>query len=345
MSSAGLDRLLAALIVGLGATGALSLVSGHPRDQWVFLAHDLLAGALVAAVVVKVARSVPRALRAGRRARLAVALLVTVASFTSLIAAFAWVAGGSIVWVDLGVIRWSLLTVHAVAGLALLPLVAVHLVPHRWRILRPRARRAALAEGRPAGGFRISRRALLAGGAYAAVSVLLVGAAATADTLCGGVRRFTGSRWLPSGPPGVPTTFLGEPTPSVDHAAWRLRVTGLVERRLVLDLNALTRVGRRDLTAVLDCTSGWAIEATWTGVPLADVLRLAGASAEAARVDVVSITGWRATIPIDDAQRCLLAWAEGRQPMTAAHGAPLRLVAPDHRGLEWVKWIERIEVA
>ncbi|HKF85252.1 MAG TPA: molybdopterin-dependent oxidoreductase [Candidatus Limnocylindrales bacterium] len=344
MSSAGLDRLLAALIVGLGATGALSLVSGDPADAWVFVAHDLLAAALLAGVVVKLARSVPRAVRARRWSRLAVAALVTTASVASLVGGFLWVLGASIIWVDLGVIRWSLLTVHAVAGLALLPLVLVHLLPRRWRILRPRTRRT-LSDPGPAVTARISRRALLVGGAYGAVSVLLVGAAATVDTLRGGARRFTGSRWLPAGPPGVPTTFLGEPTPSVDLAAWRLRVSGRVARDVAVDLDGLARLATRDVTAVLDCTSGWAVEATWTGVPLADVLALAGAAQDAARVDIVSVTGWRASLARDDAERCLLAWAEGRQPISAAHGAPLRLVAPDRRGLDWVKWIHRIEVA
>ena len=28
-----------------------------------------------------------------------------------------------------------------------------------------------------------------------------------------------------------------------------------------------------------------------------------------------------------------------------ANGAPCRLVAPDRRGLEWVKWVTEVEVA
>ena len=348
MSSAGLDRLLAALIVGLAATGAVSLISGEPGDAWLFLTHDLLAGALAAAVAVKLARSVPKAVRGRRWARLAVATVVTVVAAGSLVAAFVWVAGGSLVWVDLGFIRWTLLTVHVAAGLALIPLVLVHLAPRRWRVLRvrPRPATATTAPRRTAtSGRSLSRRAVLVSGAYGAAAVVLVGTAATLDTLRGGVRRFTGSRWLPEGPPGVPTTFLGEPTPAVDLGAWRLRVTGRVEREIVLDLAALTALARRDVTAVLDCTAGWAIEATWTGVRLTDVLSLAGAAGDAGRIDIVAVTGWRASLDATDARRCLLAWAEGGRPISTEHGAPLRLVAPDHRGLEWVKWVERIEVA
>src|SRR5215211_492727 len=143
MSSAALDRLLAALIVGLAATGAVSLVSGAPRDAWLFLVHDLLAGALAAAVVVKLARSLPQAVRARRWSRVAV---------------------GSVVWVDLGFIRWTLLTLHVVAGIALVPFVLLHLAPRRWRVLRPRtaARRSGATLRHAVGSTPfLTRRAVL----------------------------------------------------------------------------------------------------------------------------------------------------------------------------------------
>jgi DMSO/TMAO reductase YedYZ molybdopterin-dependent catalytic subunit len=346
VSAASLDRLLAALIVGLAVSGAISLVAGAPGHRWIFVAHDVLAGLLAVAVVTKLVRSVPRAVRGRRWGRLAVASLVTVAALASLVAGFAWVAGGALVWVDLPFIRWSLLTVHVVAGLALVPFVVVHLLPRRWRVLRMRTSRRPSRSSTQAGGApRISRRAVLTAAGYGAMAMLLVGGATTLDTLRGGVRRFTGSRWLPSGPPGVPTTFLGEPVPAVDAASWRLHIAGRVDHASDYDLAALAAVGTTHVTAVLDCTAGWAIEATWSGVPLRAVLRHAGASDDTARIDVVSVTGWRTTLDAAAIDACLLAWAEGGRPISTEHGAPLRLVAPDRRGLEWVKWIDRIEVA
>jgi hypothetical protein len=349
MSLAALDRLLAALIVGLAATGLVSLVSGDPTNGWLFILHDVLAGFLAVAVVAKLMRAVPKAVHARRWGPLTVAGLVMVAAGTSIAAGFVSVAGGSIVWVDLGFVRWSLLTLHAVAGVALVPLVLVHLAPRRWRVLRVHAlRRARAPSPDPIARRRngnSSRRAFLAAGGYAAIAMILVGTATTLDTLRGGVRRFTGSRFLPEGPPGVPTTFLGEPPPAVDMNAWRLRIVGRVERETALDIEALMALAHHDLRAVLDCTSGWAVEATWTGAALGDVLALAGAAGDAARVDVVSVTGWRTSVRRGEANALLLAWTEGGRPITTDHGAPLRLVAPDHRGLEWVKWIERIEVS
>jgi len=46
---------------------------------------------------------------------------------------------------------------------------------------------------------------------------------------------------------------------------------------------------------------------------------------------------------LDDA-RALLATHIDEELLSHDHGFPLRLVAPGHRGFEWVKWITSIEV-
>jgi DMSO/TMAO reductase YedYZ molybdopterin-dependent catalytic subunit len=61
-------------------------------------------------------------------------------------------------------------------------------------------------------------------------------------------------------------------------------------------------------------------------------------------VRVVSVTGYRWTFPLEDADRLLLATELAGQPLTHGHGAPLRLVAPGHRGWHWVKWVAQVEV-
>ena len=34
----------------------------------------------------------------------------------------------------------------------------------------------------------------------------------------------------------------------------------------------------------------------------------------------------------------------GGEELSHEHGAPARLVAPDHRGFQWVKWVTRLEL-
>jgi hypothetical protein len=277
--------------------------------------------------------------RARRWGALAVSLVLLAATAASLVAGYAAAVGPGVTWLDLGFVTWTALSLHAWLGIAILPIMAVHLVPRRWRVLRPGPSAVPRTARRV-----VTRRAFVLGGALVAAGVVLGGAASLVEGLAGGARRFTGSRFLPPGSLPIATTFLGEPTPAVDVAAWRVRVEGRVARSLDLGLVDLLAIPEQDVRAVLDCTSGWAVEGTWTGVPLAGLLDQAGADGAAANVEVRAVTGWSATIPMVDARRSLLAWAiDGRQ-LPVENGAPLRLVAPDHRGLEWVKWVESIRV-
>lgn len=343
MRPADLDRLLAALVVALAATGLVSLRAGAPSTGWLFVVHGLLAGALGIATVLKLARSVPGAAARGRWARLAIAAPVSLLVVAALAGGWLWVASGRLLWVDAGILgRWTVLTLHAWAGLVLLPFLAIHLLPRRWRLLRPRPAGVATADTR-----RLDRRAVVTGGLLAVGALGLTAVVAGADRLLGGIRRFTGSRWLPAGGVPPPTTFFGEPAPPLDLSAWRLRISEGSGTVVELDLETLRSLGEVERRAVLDCTSGWAIETGWRGVPLRRVLESAGLSIEpGARHGIVvrSVTGWAATVPVAEVDAALLAWSVAGEALPAANGAPLRLVLPDHRGLDWVKWVASIEV-
>ena len=131
------------------------------------MTHNLLAGALALAVVLKVHRSVPRAINArsdGRRSarlgRLALGLTVVLVAVAALTGGYLSVALGELVWLDMPAVgRWTVMTLHAWVGVVLVPLVLIHLLPRRWRLLRPGAQAVERA-----GGQLLTRRAVLAGG-------------------------------------------------------------------------------------------------------------------------------------------------------------------------------------
>ena len=87
----------------------------------------------------------------------------------------------------------------------------------------------------------------------------------------------------------------------------------------------------------------------WSGIRFADfyhdvVRPLADPAPEAAFVVVHGQDGYRASLPLDDllAADVLLADRLDGAPLSIAHGAPLRLVAPAHYGYKSVKHVDQI---
>ena len=329
MSGAALDRLLAILLVVQLASGLLTLRSGVPATAPLFWLHGLVAGALLVAAAEKLRRSVGPAVRAGRWRPLLLGAALALLVAAALVGGYAWVAGGRISSIG----PWTILTLHVWAALAIVPILVFHLLPRRWRLLRPSSMT------RP-----MSRRTFLAVSGVVALGAVAWGTANLADRLLGGVRRFTGSRWLPVGGVPPPTAFYGEGTPAIELDAWRVRVSGRVATPLSLDRAALAGLGETERDAVLDCTSGWALRTRWRGVPLRRVLAAAGADPDASFVNIRSVTGWMVPLERADLDDALLATHVAGALLPAGNGAPLRLVAPRRRGLDWVKWITEIEV-
>jgi molybdopterin-dependent oxidoreductase-like protein protein len=333
MTLATLDRVLALLVLGLGATGLLSLRAGAPESAWVFTLHGLLGGSLLIAVAWKLRRSAPRAVAAGRWRSLALGLLVASIALGALTGGFVWMAAGE----PLAIHSWTVMTVHAWLGLILLPLVVVHLLPRRWRLLRP-----AEFVSTPR---RLSRRSFLAAGGLAVAGVGAFVSIRLIEVARGGRHRFTGSRWLPYG--GVPpaTTFYGERSPSIDIEKWRLSVVTGDGSSQSLGLAEIEALGVVEQTVVLDCTSGWALETVWRGAALSAVFDAVGRPLPTrGSVRISSATGWSTLLTPEHAGAALLATGVAGSALPIGNGAPCRLVVPGLRGLDWVKWVTEVRI-
>jgi DMSO/TMAO reductase YedYZ molybdopterin-dependent catalytic subunit len=189
----------------------------------------------------------------------------------------------------------------------------------------------------------LARRQLLRSGVLVGGSGLLyvaIEGVVRALSLSGAERRGTGSYETGSLHPGrMPVTqWLNDRVPFVDATTWRLHVGASGEGRL-LAYDDLTRYEDR-LRAIIDCTGGWWAEQDWEGVWLSTLL----GPIEGRSITVSSVTGYGRRFPVRDAHRLLLATRAGGAPLSAGHGAPVRLVAPGRRGFWWVKWIDSIDV-
>jgi DMSO/TMAO reductase YedYZ molybdopterin-dependent catalytic subunit len=141
-----------------------------------------------------------------------------------------------------------------------------------------------------------------------------------------------------------------------DFADYRLVVEGLVRRPLSLSLQQLQSLPARTQITRHDCVEGWSAIGQWTGVQLARVLALAGPLPQARAVvfrcaDDLGGTGddrglYYESIDFFDAYhpQTILAWAMNGQPLTVAHGAPLRLRVERQLGYKQAKYVMRIQL-
>lgn len=324
------DWSILALVGFEVATGLTTFLMGNPREAWLFLVHGAGGVALLGLLYWKFRRVLGRVANPvrwspGAALSVLIGLLAVATVGTGVLWAFGLLSVRSF---PTGV------SIHAYLALILLPLVAIHV------LLRHRPLRR--------GDFKGRRDALRWLGLAGFGALALGGQAAANRTLGtqGEMRRFTGSRELGTdgGNGAFPPTIwaLDHPTP-IDRDGWRLEVVGAVQNPLSLPYSEVRTFEDR-LRATLDCTSGWHSTQDWEGVRVDQLLAHCSPDRKAGWVRFRSVTGYRWSLPIEEARDALLATRVAGEPLAHHHGFPLRLVAPGRRGFQWVKWVEGLDL-
>ena len=125
---------------------------------------------------------------------------------------------------------------------------------------------------------------------------------------------------------------------------WRLIVSGSVKKPLSLaypEILALPKVEKRVL---LICPGVFANHGLWKGISMSHLLEIAGMEEEVKRVTFSGPEGSgekAETFPIEDvlSGKVFLAYGVNGKPLPKRHGFPLRLVAEDYYGDDWVKYV------
>jgi DMSO/TMAO reductase YedYZ molybdopterin-dependent catalytic subunit len=140
---------------------------------------------------------------------------------------------------------------------------------------------------------------------------------------------------------------------------WRVRVGGLVENPVTLDLDALRSLADRQSQRVMhNCVQGWTSIGQWSGVPLAQLADYVRPLPQAKYIcfltmqdtgrDEPSAEGEGQFYEVIDLElaykpQTLLAYEMNGQPLPIKHGAPLRLRVETQVGFKMAKWINQIE--
>ncbi|MER7842509.1 molybdopterin-dependent oxidoreductase [Kitasatospora sp. NPDC096077] len=220
----------------------------------------------------------------------------------------------------------------AVGGLLIHLAVKAPLIARHWR-----GRRQAQLTGRR--GFLLS--------VGAAVGVVTL---ATAGQSVPWLRplNLLAPRRPGDGPDGLPVNRTAAQAGTVTVPPdWKLLVDG--PRPYRLSLAELRELPQHDAELPIACVEGWSVSARWAGVRMVDLLARAGAPAgSAVRVTSLEAAGpyrvMEMPAPYAEDPLTLLALRVDGTELTADHGFPARIIAPNRPGVLQTKWVTRIEV-
>ena len=159
--------------------------------------------------------------------------------------------------------------------------------------------------------------------------------------------------------------------PVVDFENHKIRIHGLVEHPIEMNVSELRKMPQKNFYAVLECSGnkrGFQIpsaggiqwsegavgNAQWEGVSLFSLLEKAKPKKEAKFITVrgadkpalPTTPEFIRSIPLSKAMQpdTLLALKMNREDLPLLHGGPVRLVLPHWYAQNWIKWITEIEL-
>jgi DMSO/TMAO reductase YedYZ molybdopterin-dependent catalytic subunit len=137
-------------------------------------------------------------------------------------------------------------------------------------------------------------------------------------------------------------------TPVRSEEDYRLLVTGLVARPAVLTLAALRALPQATLVRDFQCVTGWRVRRVpWSGVLLSHLIAAAEPRPQAQAVAFRSFDGtYTESLTLDQARRAdvLVALTMNGEPVTHAHGGPVRLYVAPMYGYKSAKWLGEISL-
>ncbi|MGJ9424467.1 molybdopterin-dependent oxidoreductase [Nesterenkonia halotolerans] len=142
--------------------------------------------------------------------------------------------------------------------------------------------------------------------------------------------------------------------PELAPEDWTLRIHGMVEEEVTIDMNELLELPLEEHHITLTCVSNpvggdLVGNATWLGYPIHELLARARPTGDADMVLSRSVDGWTASTPLevltDEDRESLLAVGMNGEPLPAQHGYPARLVVPGLYGfVSATKWVTELEL-
>jgi len=135
----------------------------------------------------------------------------------------------------------------------------------------------------------------------------------------------------------------------VDLPAWRLKISGMIDAPVDLTYDQLLKLPANEQKVLLICPGVFAYNAKYKGVSMkalfekfdvkegADQVTFSGPEGNSEKSEPFPL---KAVL----ADNVFLAYAINDKPLPQKHGFPLRVVARDHFGGDWVKYVYRMKI-
>jgi DMSO/TMAO reductase YedYZ molybdopterin-dependent catalytic subunit len=135
--------------------------------------------------------------------------------------------------------------------------------------------------------------------------------------------------------------------PGVDLAKWTLTVSGAVQQPGEYTLAQIQTLPEVTQNVRHVCVEGWDVIGHFSGVRLADFLKMIGADPAASFLQVECADDYYESLDIATAThpQSLLCYGMYGRPLTREHGAPLRLNIPTKIGYKQAKYLTGMKVS
>lgn len=138
------------------------------------------------------------------------------------------------------------------------------------------------------------------------------------------------------------------PIPSFTNADWNFTIDGLVDKSFKWDWKQFVALKRTVQVSDFHCVTGWSVyKNTWEGIPLKELLKMAGVQPGAETVKLYSGDGvYTDTLTLEQADMddVMVAVMHDGKPIPSDLGGPVRLIVPKMYAYKSVKWLNRIEL-
>ncbi len=318
--------LLIILIIQV-VSGYLGFTNGTETKRWLLWIHGLGAYAITFLLIWKATIVVDSYRRQSKWnwSRLSFAVMALLLLIT-LMLGLSWTVLGPVY-----LFGFSFVTLHIFLSVALIGLVIWHFLRYRWILRIPSAtnRRGFINQ------IMVSFAGLIGWSIARHIK--------QAFDLPGSRRRFTGSYEIGSFTGAFPNvSWIADDPAPIRAADWRLTVVGSMGAIVTFNYKELLDLSTDRISATIDCTGGWYSTQQWLGIRVGHLLEDIVIEDYVRSLTFESITGYSRRFRVDECQDFLLATHVNQLPLTHGHGFPLRLVAPNQRGFNWVKWILKV---